>query len=303
MKKIAVIPANGIGDALVMLIAAHHLRKLGYQVTVFHPLVAGFGRWLEKGEYLNYSENWNKALSSFDAILLQHNNADLAREILSLRQSGHLIYVFYTTYRYSKHGTLFDHFDYSFDINRTMVENICLGTQALFGQPASPDNGMRPLSGLTHRKYARRVIIHPTSGSEARNWPKKKFLRLFHRLQKMGCQPIFALSPEERDGWPIHDTPLLPTLEDLASLIYESGYFIGNESGPCHLASYLSIPHLVLARNEKHMRLWKPGWHNGIILLPPRWLPNFKGLRWREQKWKHFITTKGVLNRFKSMIK
>jgi heptosyltransferase III len=301
-KKLAVVSAAGIGDALVLLIASHHLRKMGCEVTTFNRHLPGFGRWLEKGEYLPPPADWRQALASFDAVLLQHDNTEKAREIVSLRKSGLPVYVFYTNYRFSKHGALLDGFDYAFDANQTMVDNTCRGTSALFGGETQMFNGLYPPPCLVHRKFPRRVMIHPTSTCNEKNWLKKKFLKLAKHLQAMDFQPTFILSLEERADWPELHAPIFPTLEDLASMIYESGYFIGNDSGPGHLASYLSIPHLIIRRHERNMQLWRPGWHQGELICPPRWLPNIKGLRIREQKWKHFITTKEVLKRFKTLI-
>jgi heptosyltransferase III len=298
--RFAVIPAGGIGDALIMLIAVHHLRKLGHQVTAFHNQLPFFGRWLEPGEYLPRSNHWLESLRSFDSILLQHDNTSTAQQIVSLRNTPIPLFVFYPTYRASKHGALREGFEYAFEGNRTMVDHCRLGLNALFGCNASIYNGLYPPIGLTHRKYPRRVLIHPTSGDEKKNWPKTKFLRLAKELQRMHFDPLFILSPAERTAWPEIDSPSL-SLEELASTIYESGYFIGNDSGPGHLASYLSIPHLIIGQDERMMQLWRPGWHRGEIVCPPKWIPNLKGGRWREKKWKHFVSTRSVLNRFKSL--
>ena len=208
-----------------------------------------------------------------------------------------------TNYRPSKHGPLLDGFDYVFDDRITMVDNTCNATHALFGCHTTAHNGMTPPQSLCHRKFTRRVLIHPTSADSRKNWPKPKFLKLAHFLQELDFQPRFILSLQERDGWPQELTPGIQTLEDLASIIYESDYFIGNDSGPAHLASLLSIPHLIIRRYEKNATLWQTGWHRGVYLYPPRWLVNIKGFRLREEKWKHFITTKGVLNCFKTIIK
>ncbi len=300
--RIAVIPAAGIGDVLIMLIASHHLRKQGHQVATFHQKLPDFGRWLETGEYLVPSDDFPNLLLSFDAVLLQHDNTERARQIAALRKRSLPIFIFYPTYRASKHGPLLDSYDYAFDGKKTMVENCRSGVEALFGGNAIIYNGLRPLPELTHRKHQRRVLIHPTSTNEKKNWPREKFLQLAKRLQKLDFQPRFILSPTEKCDWPEVESPIFPTLEHLASTIYEADYLIGNDSGPGHLASYLSIPHLIISHDEQQMRQWRPGWHRGEIIYPPRWLPNFKGIRLRENKWKQFVSINSVLNRFISIV-
>lgn len=301
-KRYAIICAAGIGDALITSIAAHHLRK-NVEVTLFSPHLHHFGRWLEKGEHLPYPENWEEALRPFDAAILQHDNTLRARSILELRKSGMPVYVFYTNYRLSKHGPLIQGFDFPFHEKRPMVENTLAALQALFGIEADGRCALSPPPHLTHRKYEKRVLIHPTSTSEEKNWPQKRFLNLAKCLQSRGFEPIFILSPAERASFPSDlPAPRFETLADLADAVYEAGAFIGNDSGPAHLASYLSIPLTVICQGRQ-MPLWSPGWHSPRLVLPPRWVPNIKGMRLRERKWKYFITTKRVLKEFLHTLK
>lgn len=303
MSKFAIVTASGVGDGLVMLIAAHHLRQLGHDVVVFNPHLASFGKWLEKGEYTPLLPSFQKTLRSFDALLLQHDNTPVAREITQLRKSCLPIYIFYPTYRSSKHDPMVSGFDFAFDTDQTMVDNIIRGTQALFGSKVSRHNGLIPPPHLLYRKFPRKVMIHPVSGQEEKNWPKPKFLRLASLLKNEGFEPVFALSRKEKIGWQDIASPGFSTLESLASTMYECGFFIGNDSGPGHLASYLSIPHLIIASQKQNMRLWRPGWYRGELVLPPDWIPNFKPLKIREQYWKKLITIKSVFQQFKSLLK
>jgi len=299
--RFAVVPATGIGDALIMLIASHHLRKQGHLVTTIHNKLPSFGRWLEKEHCSPWPKNDLDFLASFDAILLQHDNTARAKTIVSLRKASYPVFVFYPTYCAAKHGPL-SSFDYAFNHAHTMVENCRLGAESLFGGCATAFNGLYPMPGLIHRKYPRRLLIHPMSADEHKNWPKHKFLELSRLLERMQFHPLFILSSTERQSW-ANDAIETPTLEQLATAIYESDYFIGNDSGPGHIASYLSIPHLIIGADAKNMHLWRPGWHQGEIICPPEWIPNPKGLRLRKNKWGFFISTSSVLKRFKLIIK
>jgi ADP-heptose:LPS heptosyltransferase len=296
-KKAAVICSSGIGDALILSIASHHLKKLGATVTTFHKLLPNFGRWLEEGDYRPLTNS--EELLSFDLIILQHDNTPLAHSIASLRKKGLPIYILYPNYRPSKHGEL-TAFDYAFNEEKTMVDNLCDALKTLFGGNVTKRNALTPPTGLVYRKHPNRIALHPTSGAAWRNWPKERFLALAERLKKMGLEPQFLLSPKEHADWP--HSPYLPTLEEFSSYLYESGAFIGNNSGPGHLASYLSIPHIILAHQDRHMKLWKPGWMLGTCLLPPKWIPNWKGLRWREKYWNKVITKYRVLNNLEHML-
>ena len=282
-KKIAVICSSGIGDALIFSIASHHLKKLGASVTTFHDLLSSFGNWLEPGDY---RPRGSTNLLSYDAILLQHDNTPFAHSIAALRKEIP-VYIFYPSYRPSKHLPLTD-FDYAFDEEKTMVDNVCIGLTKLFGGEPTKKNSLTPPSHLIHKKHPTRIVIHPTSGAAWRNWTREKFLKIADHLQKKNFHPQFVVSPAEHSAWPSAHVP--HSLKEFASYLYESGAFLGNNSGPGHLASYLSIPHIILAHQEQHMKLWTPGWLRGTILLPPKWLPK----RWRERNWQKAITFRKV---------
>lgn len=302
MTKIAIVCAAGIGDALITSIAAHSLKKKDFHVAIFSPHLMHFGNWLEEGDYLPYAKDWEE-LRKFDAVLLQHDNTQRAYSIVSLREKGIPIYIFYTNYRLSKHGPLREGFDYPFNEKVAMVENTCRGLRKLFDLETDGQSVLVPPPHLVHRKYFQRVLIHPTSTSEEKNWLRSRFLTLAELLEKRGFEPCFIFSPKERGLWPKGlRAPHFETLGDLASAVYESGTFIGNDSGPAHLASYLSIPLAVICQGRQ-MPLWSPGWLPSFLILPPRWVPNFKGMRLREEKWKYFITTKMVLNKITPLLK
>lgn len=288
----ALVCADGIGDALIASIAAHNLRKAGHKVTVFSSHLPKFGKILEPGGYLPMAKNWKEALAPFDAVILQHEDTKRAKEIRSFRDNGLNLYLIYTNYRLSKHGPLLPGFDYPVDEEKPMVYNVCKALEKLFFLAPSSQNCLLPTLPLQHRKYSNRILIHPTSTREDKNWLKTRFLKLAEKLERIGYEPMFILSPEERNNWP--NAPYFATLEALAQTIYESGFLIGNDSGPVHMASYYQIPHVVICQGRQ-MPLWSPGWYPPEIIQPPRWVPNVKGMRLREDKWKYFITTNRVL--------
>lgn len=288
--KIAVVSSLGMGDGLILQVAAFHLRANGHEVTTFNDHISSFGPWFGDARFAPQPK-LEESFESFDAIFLQHDNSPKAKKIHSLPIP---VYTFYGSHELAKHGPLRNGFDYVCDPNRTMVDNVREAISTLFQlPPCSSENGMKPPPGLTHRKTTKRVIIHPTSTQEEKNWPREKFLKVAHWLTHQGYEPIFIAPPSEQGLWP---GPHLPNLASLAALIYESGFFLGNDSGPGHLASYLQIPHVIIAREAKQMRLWRPGWMPGEILTTPLWFPNWKKLR---KHWKKSITTKMVINSLK----
>lgn len=273
--KIAVVCAPGVGDAVILHIVSHHLALAGFDVLTDTP--HQFGRWLSDYHFGPYE--------NCDAIFLQYDNTARSKRIHDLDKP---VYTFYGSYQLSKHGPLRPGLDYVSDLNRTMVDNVVTSLKTLFALPATSANGFTPPPGLIHRRFEKRVAIHTTSGAPSRNWPLPKFEKVAHWLESQGYEP--ALLPQ------------FPSLEELTSFIYESGYFLGNDSGPGHIASCLQIPNLIIGREERHMRHWRPGWGLTEIVVPPRWIPNWKNFRLREKKWKSFISTKRVINSLKTRV-
>lgn len=273
--KICVVPAQGLGDFVIFHIASFHLQKMGHEVITItrHQL----GKWVKDYQFAT-------EILPCDAIFLQHDNTPFAEKI---RKNDH-VYTFLGSYRPEKHAPLKKGFDYVANPNLTMVDSVILSLKELFNIEASSDNGLRPLPGLVHRKHPKRIAIHTTSGELKRNFPEKKFKAFANWAEKEGFEPVFL--------------PLFNQLEELASFLYESGYFIGNDSGPAHLASSLGIPNLVIGKQVKHLKIWRPGWGNGSVLTPPKWIPNLKGLRFRDKYWKTLITSKMVIKSFKNNI-
>ena len=152
-----------------------------------------------------------------------------------------------------------------------MADNVATAAQTLFGlSQATTENGMKAPLGLIHRKYKRRVAIHPVSSAPEKNWPREKFLKVADWLAGRGYDPLFLLPPSRRLEWA---SPEIPDITCLSSMIYESGFFIGTDSGPGHIASCLKIPHLIIGREKEQMDFWRPGWLAGRNRLPLPLIP------------------------------
>jgi heptosyltransferase-3 len=288
--KAAVVCASGIGDALLMQIAARHLRALGFTVTTFSKHLGELAGWFPCFSFAPYAE---KSLAEFDLVVLQHDNTPKAKQVHALDKP---VYTFYGQYTISKHGRLREGYDVVFDQSLCMAENISLAMQKLFPGPEEDLwNGLTPPPHLQFNRYPNRVVLHPTSASPAKNWPRASFLKLHSELERAGWDPVFITSASEATLW---NSPLFPTLSDLAAFIYESAFHIGNDSGPGHLASNLGLPTLIIGPNKQHLTFWRPGWCRGEIIYPPSWVGKMKLTR---ESWMHFISASSVFKRFKKL--
>jgi heptosyltransferase-3 len=301
--SVAVLPALGIGDALLMMIASHQLKKEGCKVTTFHRFLPELSPWFP-GHDLQLQppeEKWIESLAPYDLILAENDNSPKIKRLIE-NYRPHLS-IFYPTYLATKHAPI-SPLDKIFDSDLPMTENIASAIAALLDLPTpSNENGLTPPPTLTPRLNKEQVLIHPMSSSPAKNWKAEGFVELAHRLRSNSWKPLFCVGPSEQSQWSFVEKQgfalgRAPSLACLASLVYESGFVIGNDSLIGHLASNLGIPTLIIANDEKRMRLWRPGWLKGQLVLPPPYMPNGKFLRLRERHWQRFISPKKVLRSF-----
>lgn len=307
MQTAAVLPALGIGDALLMMIASHQLKKEGYRVTTFHDALPQLSSWFPGHDFqkTSSSKEWIKTLKSFDLILVENDNSLKINQLLDNFRSR--LSLFYPTYSSRKHSPLSEK-DFVFDANLSMADNISEAISSLlFLSTRSKDNGILPPGTLKYRSKENRIIIHPTSRVSEKNWKAEGFLDLAKKLEKRGLHPLFCVGPDEYEDWKyIEDKGFalanISSLSSLAAIVYESGFVIGNDSLIGHLGSNLNLPTLIIANDEKRMRLWRPGWRKGHLVFPPSYLPNWKFLRLREKRWQHFISSKKILKSFDNLL-
>jgi heptosyltransferase-2 len=76
------------------------------------------------------------------------------------------------------------------------------------------------------------VVIHPGASKRERAWSPDRFLKLAESLKEKGAGVKFVT------GEPIHgvDAVVRPPLHELAHILRNSALFVGNDSGPLHLA-------------------------------------------------------------------
>ena len=302
MKKGAILCASGIGDGLLMMIGAHHLRLRGYEPVLFHNAAEELSLLFEGQTFLPHPplKNLKSTLHDYERVIVENDHSERAWHLFNLREKGlltHLTFLFPTPSKQIRGG------DFLFDSKLPVASNIARGCQKILQTPYTKDNELTIPQGKTFRKHSTRVVIHPMSNDPKRNWKKRQFLTLADKLKRKGFFPTFCMSPAEKQEWEGIEGVDLPTfanLREVKEFIYESGFFIGNDSGLGHLASNLGIPTLTISGNPKRVRLWRPDWSLGKIATLPFPLPNFKGVHFpfRDNFWQNFVSVRQVYQRF-----
>ncbi len=310
-SQIAILSAQGLGDALLMRIACYYFEKAGADVILYHPNPEIIQPLFPQSHFSKYPpiDEFTKIFAKYDLVFLENDHSEKAWALMKLREEGLLphLEVFFPTLNKKMQKPC----DYLCDPKLSIATNLSLACHHLLpSQKISKDNNLTLPTHICKNKHPTQVILHPTSKDPKRNWKKKQFLSLAKKLKALGFTPIFSVSVEElplwesiqNDGFHIIASN---SLLDLAILCYESTYFIGNDSGIGHLASNVGLPTITISGNPKRVSLWRPDWAQNFIVTLPFDLPNFKGInfRFRENYWQNFIPVSKVLKKFHKLIK
>lgn len=308
LLKGAVISRDGLGDGLVALILAHNLHLNGWNVTMYQKGICDqLQSWLGHIQLKNgYSiENIDEMLKSYDRIFIFYCEKDpFTHQIIKRGKEIDRMKVTVINPCFSRNiGNQPYYEDCLFSPSLSIVDNMerfCKNVLQL--SKTTKHNGIVPDNSLVHKKNSKRVCMHATSSRVGKNWPIEKFVQVARKMKKDGYDPVFIMTDEEKKQFPFLEKefscPSFANLIELGSFLYESGYFIGNDSGVGHLASCLNIPTITLTRGKRISKLWRPSWAKGKVLYPSSWIPNISGLRLRDKYWKNFVTVKKVLNSF-----
>ena len=119
--------------------------------------------------------------------------------------------------------------------------------------------------GLAPRRHGP-VVLHPGAGSPAKCWPAERFIELADRIRQSGRAVEVILGEAELEQWPsqrieefgryaqvVRPASLVELMERIAG----GSAFVGNDSGPGHLAAILGIPTISIF-GPKNPIQWKP---------------------------------------------
>jgi ADP-heptose:LPS heptosyltransferase len=120
---------------------------------------------------------------------------------------------------------------------------------------------------LGTRDYA---LIHPFASAPEKTWPAERFLEVAEYIDThLGLEPIFIPGP----GEPVHlfgpyrviQNAPIQALKDLMS---HARLFVGNDSGPAHIAAAYGVPCVVLF-GPTDPAVWFPWRTQGRALKMP----------------------------------
>jgi len=89
------------------------------------------------------------------------------------------------------------------------------------------------------------ILVHTGAGQSIRVWPLPRYLGLVRKLRSENHRVQIACDPDQRNWWLAageKEVTTPRTVSDLLTIIDRAGAFIGNDSGPGHLAAFCGVP-------------------------------------------------------------
>ena len=96
------------------------------------------------------------------------------------------------------------------------------------------------------------VLIHSGAAQRARVWPLERFQFLAAQLRQNQCTVQVICDPAQRDWWISRGESVVApaSISELIAVIDRAGLFVGNDSGPGHLAAIMGVPTFTLFGNQ-----------------------------------------------------
>ncbi len=114
------------------------------------------------------------------------------------------------------------------------------------------------------------AVIHPVAATPDKTWPAERFLEVADYLKRsFELNPVFIGGPgEDLSAFGRWHTVAGAPLEDVKSLIAGASLFVGNDSGPAHMAAAFGIPVVVIFGPSDPV-VWAPWRTQAEVLAGP----------------------------------
>ncbi|MGI8744005.1 MAG: glycosyltransferase family 9 protein [Bryobacteraceae bacterium] len=111
------------------------------------------------------------------------------------------------------------------------------------------------------------AVIHPAASASDKTWPAERFLEIASYLQhQLSLDPVFIAGPDESLApFEQYRTVSGAPLEQIKSLLAGATLFVGNDSGPAHMAAAFGVPVVVLF-GSSDPDIWSP-WKTEAVVL------------------------------------
>ncbi len=111
-------------------------------------------------------------------------------------------------------------------------------------------------------------MLHPFASAPEKRWPAERFCELARYLKFWNIKPVFlAGAGDDGSAFSAHQV-FQGSLSEAKAVISKAAVFIGNDSGPAHIAAAFSIPSVVLF-STSNPAIWGPWRTESEIVVAP----------------------------------
>lgn len=112
------------------------------------------------------------------------------------------------------------------------------------------------------------AVLHPFAAAPQKRWPAERFCEIARYLELWNITPVF-LAASEDDAMPFTaHTVFRGSLSKVKTLLANAALFLGNDSGPAHIAAAFGIPSVVLF-GPSNPSIWGPWQTESEIVVAP----------------------------------
>jgi heptosyltransferase-3 len=110
-------------------------------------------------------------------------------------------------------------------------------------------------------------VIHPTASQPDKTWPATGFLAAARFLREsLDLDPVFIAGPgEDLSAFREYRTVIGAPLGEIKSLLSGAALFLGNDSGPAHMAAAFGLP-VVAIFGSSDPAIWHP-WRTASVVI------------------------------------
>jgi ADP-heptose:LPS heptosyltransferase len=109
-----------------------------------------------------------------------------------------------------------------------------------------------PHSVLTRQSERQQIIIHTGASQPVKVWPLQRYAGLVRRLRQQGYKTQVLCDSDQLQFWQEHGEAIVApsSLSELCDYLESAAIFVGNDSGPGHLAAVSGIPTFTIFGNQ-----------------------------------------------------
>lgn len=113
------------------------------------------------------------------------------------------------------------------------------------------------------------AVIHPVAATPEKTWRADGFLAVAERLNAVGMEPVFiGAAVDDLAPFAAHRCVAGAPLAEVKTLLAGASFFIGNDSGPAHMAAAFGLPVVVIFGNS-NPAIWGPWRTTSEVVAAP----------------------------------